>query len=369
MESLVDTFSGFYKGKRIIITGHTGFKGSWLSIWLNELGAEVVGLGLDPFSERDNYILARVGEKIMGDFRGDIRNRRIVEEVFSQIQPEIVFHLAAQPLVRHSYEFPVETYETNIMGTIHVLEAIRSSKSIKVAIMITTDKCYENREQIWGYREDEPMGGYDPYSSSKAAAEIAIASWRRSFFNPSEYDKHGISIASVRAGNVIGGGDWAKDRIIPDCIRALEQGRIIDIRNPKSIRPWQHVLEPLGGYLLLAKKMWYSPIDYCEGWNFGPYMSSVATVWEIAERIATLYAPHDGEAAIRKKAGDDELHEADLLLLDINKAKFRLGWTPRMGLEKTVKMTVDWYKKYRTASVYNLCVKQIIDYVALDRNE
>lgn len=221
---MTDIFEGFFAGKRVLVTGHTGFKGSWLSIWLHELGARVTGVSLDPFSERDNYVLSGIGNKIEADLRADIRDGGRMKDIFAEYRPEIVFHLAAQPLVRLSYDIPVETYETNVMGTINVMEAMRVTDSVKVGVMITTDKCYENREQIWGYRENEPMGGYDPYSSSKGAAEIAISSWRRSFFNPAQYDSHGKSIASVRAGNVVGGGDWATDRIIPDCIRAIEEG-------------------------------------------------------------------------------------------------------------------------------------------------
>ena len=228
---MIDIFNNFYKGKRVLVTGHTGFKGSWLSIWLHELGAEVIGVALDPYSDKDNYVLSGIGSKLKADIRADIRDGEKMKQIFAEYQPEIVFHLAAQPLVRLSYDIPVETYEANVMGTIHVMEAIRATESVKVGVMITTDKCYENKEQIWGYREDEPMGGYDPYSSSKGAAEIAINSWRRSFFNPADYGKkHHVSLASVRAGNVIGGGDWALDRIIPDCIRALEADKIIEIR-------------------------------------------------------------------------------------------------------------------------------------------
>ena len=223
---MIDIFNAFYHGKRVLVTGHTGFKGSWLSIWLHELGAEVIGVAQEPFSERDNFVLSGIGKRIKADIRADICDGERMKAIFREYRPDIVFHLAAQPLVRLSYDIPVETYRTNVMGTINILEAIRVTDSVKVSVMITTDKCYENKEQIWGYRENEPMGGYDPYSSSKGAAEIAIASWRRSFFNPEEYEKHGKSIASVRAGNVIGGGDWALDRIIPDCIRALEMGKL-----------------------------------------------------------------------------------------------------------------------------------------------
>ena len=360
MENMVDIFSGFYKGKKVLVTGHTGFKGSWLSIWLHELGAEVIGLALDPISERDNYVLSGVGEKIEQDLRGDIRDVGKVKEIFNCYQPEIVFHLAAHSLVRQSYDLPVDTYEINVMGTIHVLEAIRSTESVKVAIMVTTDKCYENKEQIWGYRENEPMGGYDPYSSSKGAAEIAIASWRRSYFNPSKYEKHGKSIASVRAGNVIGGGDWAKDRIIPDCIKALEAGLPIEIRNPKAVRPWQHVLEPLGGYLLLAQKMWAAPTKYCEGWNFGPNQESITTVWDIVSKLVANY----GWGELCDRSTTTLSHEANLLMLDINKAKFILDWRPRMNLNQAIAMTMDWYRNYRSGNVYGICTKQIECYTA-----
>ncbi len=356
----IDLFDNFYRGKRVLITGHTGFKGSWLAIWLHELGAKVTGMALDPASERDNYVITGIGDRIEADLRVDIRDAARVREVFADVRPEIVFHLAAQPLVRLSYEQPVETYQTNVMGTINVLEAIRATDSVKVGVMVTTDKCYENKEQIWGYREDEPMGGYDPYSSSKGAAEIAISSWRRSFFNPAHYDRHGKSIASVRAGNVIGGGDWALDRIIPDCIRALEADRPIDIRSPRSIRPWQHVLEPLGGYMLLAKKMWGEPTAYCEGWNFGPRTESVKCVWDVASGIVANY----GAGSLRDVSDPDALHEAKLLMLDISKAKFRLGWEPRMDIDRTIAMTADWYKRYRHEQPYELCVSQIKEYVS-----
>lgn len=356
----IDIFNDFYRGKRVLVTGHTGFKGSWLAVWLRELGAEVVGVGLDPATDRDNFVLTGIGSKISADIRADIRDGARIKEIFEQYRPEIVFHLAAQPLVRLSYDIPVETYETNVMGTINVMEAIRATDSVKVGVMITTDKCYENKEQIWGYRENEPMGGYDPYSSSKGAAEIAIASWRRSFFNPETYDRHGKAIASVRAGNVIGGGDWALDRIIPDCIRALEAGRPIDIRSPKAIRPWQHVLEPLSGYMLLASKMWHNPTAYCEGWNFGPNPESISTVWEVATRVVDNY----GSGTLRDLSDPNALHEAKLLMLDISKAKFRLDWEPRMDIAQTVKLTTDWYARYRTEAPHSLCLSQIQEYVS-----
>lgn len=355
----IDIFDNFYKGKRVLVTGHTGFKGSWLSIWLHELGAEVIGVGLDPFTERDNYVLSCIGQKMKADIRADIRDGERMKAIFKEYQPEIVFHLAAQPLVRLSYDIPVETYQTNVMGTINILEAIRVTDSVKVGVMITTDKCYENKEQIWGYRENEPMGGYDPYSSSKGAAEIAIASWRRSFFNPEQYAQHGKSIASVRAGNVIGGGDWALDRIIPDCIKALEVGNPIEIRSPKAIRPWQHVLEPLSGYMLLAEKMWDEPTKYCEGWNFGPRAESISTVWDVASKVIENY----GSGELRDLSDPNALHEAKLLMLDISKAKFMLGWEPRLNIDETVALTVDWYKRYHFENVYSICVNQIEIYI------
>ena len=361
---MTDIFNNFYRGKRVLVTGHTGFKGSWLSIWLHELGAEVIGVAKAPQTEKDNYVLSRIGEKIKADIRADIRDGERIKEIFSTFQPDIVFHLAAQPLVRLSYEIPVETYETNLMGTINIMEAIRVTDSVKVGVLITTDKCYENKEQIWGYREDEPMGGYDPYSSSKGCCEIAISSWRRSFFNPNAFEKHGKSIASARAGNVIGGGDWALDRIIPDCIRALEANHPIDIRSPHSIRPWQHVLEPLSGYMLLAKKMWNEPTKYCEGWNFGPHMESVTPVWDVASMIIKNY----GYGELNDISDPQALHEAKLLMLDITKAQIKLGWKPRMNITQCIELVVDWYKKYNTASdVYTFCIEEINKYLSYSK--
>lgn len=356
----IDVFNGAFRGKRVLVTGHTGFKGSWLSIWLHEMGAEVIGVGLDPYSEKDNYVLSGIGQKIKADLRADIRDGQKMKEIFSEYQPEIVFHLAAQPLVRLSYEIPVETYETNVMGSINIMEAARMTDSVMVIVMITTDKCYENKEQIWGYRENEPMGGYDPYSSSKGAAEIAISSWRRSFFNPADYGKkHHVSIASVRAGNVVGGGDWAKDRIVPDCIRALEADKPIEIRSPKSIRPWQHVLEPLSGYLLLASKMLQDPTKYCEGWNFGPRAESITPVWDVATMLTKYY----GKGELKDVSNPNALHEANLLMLDISKAKFQLGWEPRTSIEQCCQLTADWYKRYQHEDVYSLCLDEINKFV------
>ena len=355
-----DLYNNFYKGKRVLVTGHTGFKGSWLSIWLHELGAEVVGVGLDSYSEKDNFVLSGIGSKIKADIRADIRDGQKMKEIFAEYQPEIVFHLAAQPLVRLSYDIPVETYEVNVMGTIHIMEAIRATKSVRVGVMITTDKCYDNCETLEGYVETDPFGGYDPYSSSKGACEVAIQSWRRSFFNPEDYGKkHMVSLASVRAGNVIGGGDWAKDRIIPDCIRALEEGRVIDIRSPKAVRPWEHVLEPLSGYMLLAQLMWDNPTEYCEGWNFGPEAEGVSTVWEVASEVIKNY----GSGELKDSSDPNAVHEANLLMLNINKAKSRLGWYPRMNMQQCMELVVDWYKRYQTEDVYELCVEEINKFI------
>lgn len=344
-----------FKDKTVLVTGHTGFKGSWLSIWLHSIGAKVIGVALDPATNRDNYVLSGIGDKIEADIRADIRDGMKMKEIFAEYRPEIVFHLAAQPLVRLSYDIPVETYQTNVMGTINILEAIRSVDSVRVGVMITTDKCYENREQIWGYRENDAMGGYDPYSSSKGAAEIAISSWRRSFFNPSKYFEHGVSIASVRAGNVIGGGDWALDRIVPDCIRAIEQKLPITIRSPHAIRPWRHVLEPLNGYLTLAAKMIDNPTDYCDGWNFGPNMAGQVSVKDIVELIMDNFDYHN----IIDASNIDAPHEANLLSLDTTKARLLLGWQPKLNIQNTVKYVCDWYKNYRTTDVYEFCIKQI----------
>ena len=320
------------------------------------MGAEVVGVALDPSSDKDNFVLSDIGSKIKADIRTDIRFAQKIKEIFIRYQPEIVFHLAAQPLVRLSYEQPVETYEANVMGTIHVMEAIRVTRSVKVAVMITTDKCYENKEQLQGYKESDPFGGYDPYSSSKGACEIAIQSWRKSFFNPKDYGKkHIVSLASVRAGNVIGGGDWAKDRIIPDCIRALEAGEVIDIRSPRAVRPWEHVLEPLSGYMMLAQKMWDNPTKYCEGWNFGPEDDSVSTVWEVAAELVKNF----GFGELKDSSELNAVHEARFLMLDINKAKIHLGWKPRLNMQQCITLVADWYKRYKTDNVYNLCIEEI----------
>lgn len=341
-----------YKGKKIVITGHTGFKGSWLSIWLQSLGAEVIGVALDPRTEHDNFVLSGISRKIK-DYRIDIRNSKEIIQLFQEINPDFLFHLAAQPLVLESYKSPQYTSETNILGTVNLLEAVRLTVSCKSAIFITTDKVYENMEWIWGYRENDRLGGYDPYSASKAAAEIMISSYRNSFFKES-----GQNISSVRAGNVIGGGDWSKNRLIPDIIRAIENNQVVEIRNPDSTRPWQHVLEPLGGYLLLGAKMIYESGNYCEAWNFGPNPKNIVSVRTMLDLIFQEY----GKGSWKDISNNVKQHEASLLSLDIDKARTNLEWEPVLELFETISYTVDWYKNYSKCNVYDLCISQINDY-------
>ncbi|MCL6588761.1 MAG: CDP-glucose 4,6-dehydratase [Firmicutes bacterium] len=351
---------GFWKGKKVLVTGHTGFKGSWLSIWLMELGAEVYGYSLDPYSELDNFVVSGLKDR-MGDLRGDVRDFPFLLSVFTKYRPEIVFHLAAQPLVRLSYESPKDTYDINIGGTVNVLEAIRRTDSVKVGVLITTDKCYENKEWIWGYRENDPLGGFDPYSSSKGAAELVIAGYRSSFFHPEKFEVHGKAVASARAGNVIGGGDWAKDRIVPDCIRALQAGKPIEVRNPEATRPWQHVLEPLSGYLVLAEKMYENGPKYAGPWNFGPDNDAIVPVKTIAGHLIHLW----GQGKWVDLSGPDSFHEAKLLALDCSKAKTILNWEPVLELDMALKFTVDWYKNYQNSNSYDLCREQINAYTRL----
>ena len=361
MEKLgIKSILEIYKGKKVLITGHTGFKGSWLSIWLNKLGADVIGYALPPVNEDDNFVLSGISGKIK-DITGDIRDRDHLFSVFKKEKPEIVFHLAAQALVIDGYKNPIETYETNTMGTANLLDAVRNSDTVTTAVFITTDKVYENKEWIWPYREFEQLGGYDPYSSSKGAAELIIASYRKSFFNPEKYSEHRKSIASVRAGNVIGGGDWAANRIVPDCIRAIEKNQIIEVRSPKAVRPWQHVLEPLGGYLLLGAKMLAQPLKYNEAWNYGPEAENIINVGKLVNEIINVY----GQGRWKDTSNPEALHEAKFLALDINKAKHLLGWNPVLNFLETIEFTVDWYKNYKNMNVFNLCENQIDEYTKL----
>jgi CDP-glucose 4,6-dehydratase len=355
----------FWKDKRVLLTGHTGFKGSWLSLWLQSIDAQVVGYALPPPTEPSLFDVAGVG-KGMTSIIGDIRDLSKLQAVFTQYKPEIVIHMAAQPLVRYSYQSPVETYSTNVMGTVHLLEAVRTSPGIKAVVNITTDKCYENREWVWPYRESEPMGGYDPYSNSKGCAELVSAAYRSSFFNANNYAIHGVALATARAGNVIGGGDWAHDRLIPDFIAAFEQGRVVGIRNPNAIRPWQHVLEPLRAYLTLAERLFDHGPSFAEGWNFGPMDEDARPVSWIAEKMAETW----GEDAKWQIDSGEHPHEASYLKLDISKARSRLGWHPVLRLNDALKLTIDWAKQRRAgADLRQLSLAQIHAYQALTATE
>ena len=349
MENVVmkNLFDNIYSGKKVLITGHTGFKGSWLALWLKELGADIVGLSLKPLTNPSHFELLQLDIK---SIIGDIRNYDLVSEVISEEKPDIVFHLAAQAIVRDSYEIPRETYETNVMGTLNIFEACRKSSSVKAIINVTSDKCYENKEQIWGYRENDPMGGFDPYSSSKGCSEILTASYRNSFFNLNSYGKsHNTLLASARAGNVIGGGDWAEYRLIPDIMKAISKNEKVEIRSPKATRPWQHVLEPLSGYLLLGSKLLKGKKEYAEGWNFGPKDESTITVEEVVKNIKTYW--NDLEYAIQ--SDNNNLHEANLLKLDCTKAKNILGWEPAWDNEECFEKTTIWYKDFYISNKIN----------------
>jgi len=352
----------------VFLTGHTGFKGGWLALWLQSLGAEVTGYALEPPTNPSLFEVARVGEG-MRSIIADIRDLPTLQSALREARPEMVFHLAAQPLVRYSYQNPVETYATNVMGTVHLLEAVRHTPSVRAVVNVTSDKCYENREWVWGYREHEPLGGYDPYSNSKGCAELVTAAYRNSFFNPQPSTLNpqpSTAIATARAGNVIGGGDWAADRLIPDLLRAFEAGQTVRIRNPHAIRPWQHVLEPLSGYLLLAEKLYTEGAAFAEGWNFGPDEADARPVAWIANRLVELW----GEGARWEQDGGHHPHEAHYLKLDCAKAKARLGWAPRWSLEQSLQVTVDWHRSYRRgAKVRAMTLAQISIFVETVNSE
>jgi CDP-glucose 4,6-dehydratase len=350
-----------YRNKKVLITGHTGFKGSWLAIWLNELGAEVVGYALDPPSEPNNFQAANLRGKI-AHIHGDIRDLDGLMETFKKYQPEFVFHLAAQPIVRLSYEEPKLTFDTNIGGTVNVFEAIRKTSSVKVLVNITSDKCYENREWVWGYRENDPLGGHDPYSASKGCAELVFGAYLKSFFSQSAVQNRPIGAASARAGNVIGGGDWGKDRLVPDCIRALSSGQTIGIRSPHAVRPWQHVLEPLSGYLQLGAMLSQDPQKYSGTWNFGPDESGHLTAAVMADRLIKYW----GTGAWDDLSDPKALHEAKLLKLNCDKAHAELHWHSVLRIDECLQMTAQWYKKFYARSqeedMYPFCVEQIRKY-------
>ena len=343
----------FWRGKRVLLTGHTGFKGSWMSLWLQKLGADLHGLALAPPTEPGLFEVANVA-KGMSDRRGDLRDYETVLTHMKSIQPEIVLHMAAQPLVRRSYHHPIETFATNVMGTVHMLEAARHVGSVKAIVNITTDKCYENREWVWGYREDEPMGGHDPYSSSKACAELVSAAYRKSFLKEAQ-----IAMATARAGNVIGGGDWASDRLVPDIFRSLQNKQSVAIRNPHAIRPWQHVLEPLSGYLFLAERLYKQGQMDAEAWNFGPHDEDARSVQWIVERLCEEWGEH-ARWHIQEGA---QLHEANFLKLDISKARQRLDWRPRWSLDTALQHTSDWHRAWLAGlDMQAVCFDQITQY-------
>ena len=344
----------FWQGRKVLITGHTGFKGSWLSLWLQLLGAELVGFALQPPTNPNLFTLANIKAGMNSVF-GDVRDFDKLLHVFKVHQPDIVIHMAAQPLVRYSYAAPIETYATNVMGTVHLLEAARQAGSVRTIINVTTDKCYENKEWFWGYRENDSLGGHDPYSNSKACSELVTRAYRASYFNTAP-----IGLASGRAGNVLGGGDWADDRLIPDIIRGCMRKASVCIRNPLSLRPWQHVLEPLSGYLLLAERLYHEPALYAEGWNFGPNEQDVKPVEWIADYIVKRW----GEPASWFYEGESHLHEATYLKLDCSKAKTQLGWEPQWDLEKGLEETVRWYQAFQAGlNMHEQTILQITKFV------
>lgn len=356
VENLV--MADFWKSKKVLVTGHTGFKGGWLSFWLNFLEADVFGYAMAPPTNPSLFQIANISQG-MKSVIDDVRDFARLKKIVAMFRPEIIFHLAAQSLVRYSYTNPLETYSTNVMGTVNLLEAVRQTGGVRVIIIVTSDKCYENRETLKGYREDDPLGGYDPYSSSKAGVELITTAYRNSFFNPANHAKHGTALASARAGNVIGGGDWAEDRLIPDIMRALLSGGQAAIRNPQAIRPWQHVLEPSSGYLMLAEQLWREGAKYAEAWNFGPDDSDAKSVQWIVERVAEAWGRP--EAWTLDKS--DQPHETISLKLDCSKAKERLGWRPRWSLDRALNAVSEWYRAYQAGKeIPQLMLDQITQY-------
>jgi CDP-glucose 4,6-dehydratase len=354
MESVVIS-SDFWRGKRVLVTGHTGFKGSWLSLWLQHLGADVTGYALEPSNHPSLFECARIGDH-MASIISDVRDADRLCATIAEHKPQIVFHMAAQSLVRPSYEKPIDTYAVNVMGTVNLLDAVRRLGGVRALINVTSDKCYENREWLWGYRENDPMGGYDPYSSSKGCSELVTTAFRSSFFNPAQYGRHGVAVASARAGNVIGGGDWAKDRLVPDVMAAFIAGHPAMIRSPHAVRPWQHVLEPLHGYLVLGERLWADGPAHSEGWNFGPNDDDVVSVDRVVNQLALMW----GRDCKWTAEGGNQPHEARLLKLDCSKAKARLGWSPNWDLSRALQEVVDWYRAFKQGvDMSALTLKQI----------
>lgn len=361
MVDMKSLFGGIYEKRRVLITGHTGFKGSWLCIILNKLGADVYGYALDPLTEPSLYVEAKINEFITS-YIGDIRDYGNLLYVIQEVQPEIIIHMAAQPLVIESYKNPRDTYEINVMGTVNLLEVARQVKSVRVIVNVTTDKCYENREWHWGYREIDSMGGYDPYSNSKGCSELITSAYRSSYFNPNNYLEHKVALASARAGNVIGGGDWAAHRLIPDFIRAISKGEVVKIRSPFATRPWQHVLEPLTGYLNLGSKLYADGVRYAEAWNFGPNESDVKNVEWIISSICKQW----GKGATFVIDNNPQPHEAKYLKLDCSKAKAELNWQPKWDIYSTLKSIVEWNKAFLNGeNILQVTESQINEYFNL----
>lgn len=357
MESLVAN-PEFWRGKSVFVTGHTGFKGGWLCLWLQSMGAHVTGFSLAPPEQPNFFGVAGVAQAMQSHI-GDIREGRQLADALLAARPDVVFHLAAQSLVRYSYAHPVETYATNVMGTVNLLEAVRQTSSVQAVVIITSDKCYENHEWPWGYREIDPMGGYDPYSNSKGCAELVVSAYRNSYFNPARHGEHGVSLATARAGNVIGGGDWAADRLVPDVMRAVSAGQPVKIRNPHAIRPWQHVLEPLSGYLLLAQRLCQQGTSFAQGWNFGPADDDAQPVSWIADTVTALW----GEGARWEMDGGEHAHEAHYLRLDCSKARMDLHWQPKWRLRQALEKTVEWYRAHSAgADMRQISLQQIAAY-------
>jgi len=351
--------SNFWNGRRVFLTGHTGFKGSWLSLWLQSLGAHVTGYALNPPTSPNLFEVANVASG-MTSIIGNVQDKDHLSKILEQTRPEIVIHMAAQPLVRYSYENPVETYATNVMGTVNLLESIKQQDSVKVVLNVTSDKCYENREWVWGYREDEPMGGYDPYSNSKGCSELVTAAYRCSYFNPEKYPEHGVAVGSARAGNVIGGGDWASDRLIPDFIRSIVAGKTVIIRNPSAIRPWQHVLEPLSGYLLLAEAMYKKGPEFSQAWNFGPNDIDAKSVEWIVNCLVSLWGD---KASFKVDQNSANFHEARFLKLDCSKARTILGWNSKWNASEAIERICAWHKAHLSGSDMRLyTLNEINDY-------
>lgn len=348
----------FWKDKKVFLTGHTGFKGSWLSLWLTSMGANVTGYSLAPNTTPNLFDVLAIDSLIEKSHIADIRDLSCLQNAMSGANPNVVIHMAAQPLVRYSYLNPVETYATNVMGTVHVLESARSINALRATVIVTTDKCYENKEWVWGYRENEPMGGYDPYSNSKGCAELVTSAYRQSYFyGPKSVNK----VASARAGNVIGGGDWSEDRLIPDAIKAFEASKPLLIRNPLATRPWQHVLEPLSGYLILAQALYDQGVAFASGWNFGPRDEDNRSVQEVVDLLIAGW----GDSASWEKEGSEQPHEANLLKLDCSKAHAQLGWAPKWNLQNSVQKIVEWQKAFQAKeNMQEVSLAQINQYMS-----